>query len=328
MNKDFQIEEPFFIVGAPRSGTTLLSVILDRHSNISIPPETQFFGDFQPILRPVIAQNSLENLVSLALQADRVKDLAVTKEDVIQHLSYEGEKERDLFLALMKAYAKKTGCNKVGEKSPLHLLHLRKITALFPKSKIVCIVRDGRDVVRSLKNVPWAEPGNPRRFLLFCHLWNNCVEKIVEAQRSRFKDRFYLLRYELLLQEPERQVKNLCSFLGVNLDPQQLAAEMGSGAVPKWEKGWKGKATDFLDSNRVQVWKREAERDEVHKMNILMGDSLRKMGYDQTETIGCSFETKIKYNCIRIAFSDSIRPLSLFFLKCLRGLRKIVSTNQ
>lgn len=324
MDKSFQTEEPFFIVGAPRSGTTMLSVMLDRHSNISIPPETQFFNDLQPGLQAVLAHKEIGDLVSFVLKSERIKDLEISHEEVMEGFTSAGDRERDLFLALLKAYSKKTGCKKIGEKSPLHLLHLPKICKHFPQAKIVCIVRDGRDVVRSLMNVPWAEPDNPRRFYLFCQHWNEAVEKIIQAQRSNFRDRFYLLTFEQLLRDPEQQLQDVCRFIGVEFETQQFLAQTASATVPAWEQNWKGKAVEKLDSARIQVWKKEATPEEKYAMNILMGDALQKMGYDHTEIIGCSLQTKIKYLCIRLTFNKALLPVVLFGLKCKRYINRIL----
>jgi len=76
---------PFFIVGVPRSGTTLLAVLLDRHSNVAIGPETQFFTEFIPRNWTHRTPETYEQLVDSALQFRRLADFGLDRDQLLQH---------------------------------------------------------------------------------------------------------------------------------------------------------------------------------------------------------------------------------------------------
>lgn len=313
--------DPIFIVGAPRSGTTMLSVILDRHPHICIPPETQFFTAFLPSLPGDAEAMTTEELVQFALESPRIKDLKLDKQHVLDHFSTTGPQAENLFAALLMSYSKKQGKIRYGEKSPGHLNHIPQILAAFPKAKIICIVRDGRDVVRSLLKVKWAEPENPRRFWLFCMQWNDLTRLALQYFQTMAQEQFHLVKYEEILTQPEREIVKICAFLGEQFYPSQLSGTAQSGVVPEWEQSWKGNAVKALDQSRISAWRNSASQEQIWAMNCMMGKTLAAAGYNETGMQGCPLQTRLKYNLIKLPFIKWLRPLSLFVLKVTKSVK-------
>lgn len=317
----FNFETPIFIVGAPRSGTTMLSVILDRHPNICIPPETQFFSAFLPSLPENAANLTPEELVDLALKFPRIQDLQLDKKDLLNEFVSMKYSPENLLIAILKCYCKKNGKVKFGEKSPKHLNYLSHIYSVYPKAKVICIVRDGRDVVRSLLKVKWAEPDNPRRFWIFCMEWNDLTKLSLRYKKKMSSDRFYLVKYEDIILYPEKELYGICEFLGEKFYSSQLSKIVKSNVVPEWEQSWKGNSVKTLDKSRIYAWRDATSESQIWAMNCMMGGMLKKIGYSDTGLKGAPVIKKLELNIAKIPYIKLFRPVSLLALKVIRALK-------
>ena len=314
---------PVFIVGAPRSGTTLVAVLLNRHSRIAIPPETQFFTEFsheyQSLSNPA---GEAQKLVELALAHHRISDLNLEPKEVLAELSGEDRPSLPhLFAAVLTAYAKKQNKPRPGEKSPKHLEHVSELQQNFPKGKILCVLRDGRDVVRSLLKTDWAEPGNRRRFGLFCMEWSYLAKLIFSFEKNLPEESFMVVKYEDLLTEPEESLRKICSFLEEDFEKQMMQASGESGVVPEWEGKWKQKAEKMLDPSRAYAWKKQADSRQIWKMNVMMGPELQMAGYEGTELDACPLYLRLAYGIGKIPYLPAMQPISLMGLKIVRRVK-------
>ena len=137
----------FFIVGCPRSGTTMVQQALNRHSQVVIPPETKFFFSFFGHSR----RRQLRHIERLEadLRIDLPRPAAAVRSAAEGRAFYED---------MARRYVERLGRRGVacfGEKTPEHTGHLPRIRQLFPEAKIVVLYRDGRDVAASLSRMPW-----------------------------------------------------------------------------------------------------------------------------------------------------------------------------
>ena len=119
----------FFIVGAPRSGTTLLQSILASHPNIAIPPETEFFMKFADPASIARWDAWLEGFLASRAWSDQGLDA----DAFVRRAEATDRTPRSLFLALLSMHAERTGKGRVGEKSPQHARWIDRIEASFPE---------------------------------------------------------------------------------------------------------------------------------------------------------------------------------------------------
>lgn len=259
---------PVFIVGFPRSGTTLLAAMLSRHSQIAVPPETRFLEE---VLDGV---QERAWMLSRLIANRRCRDLGLDMERVTAAFAERPATYSWLFRLLLETFAAKAGKMIVAEKSPIHLLHLPTLARWYPDARFLLIVRDGRDCVLSMLNVPWAH--------------NNVIRHSAEWRRRMSRTRgllqaypynLHVIKYEDLLRTPTDELAGVMTFLALPLEESQLQASPDSAVVPDWEQGWKGKVLELPDPSRIEAWKREADSKTVTKIESVMHKELIAWGY-------------------------------------------------
>jgi hypothetical protein len=274
-------DRPIFVVGCPRSGTTLLQLMLHAHPRIAIPPETRFlletyrdrhrFGD----LRRPANRRALAHFIVNRPQT-RFFDLGLDPQEMISEIVAGPPTLGSAIGAVFRAYSARFGKLRWGDKRPAYLNNLDVIQRLFPDAQIIHIVRDGRDCVASLQEVPWHRQGIYHSIAA----WAQAVDNARLARRRLSPDTFYELRYEDLVADPVRELAALCEFLGEEYDEAMTRpAEVASVAVPEY-KAWHERTRSPVDSSRVGRWRERLTDTEIALCEVLLADRLSAYGYD------------------------------------------------
>lgn len=262
------MRNPVFVVGAARSGTTLLSVLLGRHSRLAITPETGFYRELAPWLRLA----PLVGVEPLLRRWRRLPELGLTAGQVSARCG-STPRAGALLDAILDLYAEARRKPRCGEKTPLHLRYVPQILRDFPEARILCIYRDGRDAALSLHAMPWG----PRRLETAAHAWLKAVGMMQEAATA-YPAHFRAIRYESLLADPRAQLGAAMQFIGLELEQSQLGAGP-SGVVLERSKAWKGKALEPVDPLLAGYRQAAARADDLARLERLLGPTLRRLGY-------------------------------------------------
>lgn len=302
------MKAPIFIIGVPRSGTTLLAAMLSMHSNLSCGPETGFF-------RRLAAVNP-NDLCDVASWPDTAVNFIAN----IKHTGYAGYEEKRLlekyhlnpqqiqaFLAekhpsipnilagVTEQYMTAAGKKRWIEKTPDHIQYLPSLRHYFPDSPIIHIVRDPRDVALSLTKVPWGA----QSFLEALFSWRK-----FEGAGSNFlamDERNYVLHFEDLLSAPRETLTDLCRFIDEEFEPQMLDTSGAGKSVNSRGVPWKAKASQPIDKSRIAAWRKSISAAENKVAEAILGDRLEFYGYPRDETFHYSadvypnFSLAIKY---------------------------------
>jgi hypothetical protein len=221
---------PIFIVGVPRSGTTLLRVLLNRHPNIAICDETYFFFwvySRRRVFGSLEKEANRRRLVEAYLQTWRATRLGLDHERLADRLLREGTSYRALFASLMRAYAQSHSKERTGEKTPQHAEHVETLREWFPDGSIVHVVRDPRDVVASLHEMPWGHTSTAAN----AKLW---VRLVTAARRIEGLPACPTVRYEDLVENTESSLDALCRILGEPFDSAMLSEEAQENPDRPW----------------------------------------------------------------------------------------------
>jgi hypothetical protein len=210
---------PVFIVGCERSGTTLLRLMLDSHPSLAIPNESHFIVNLHGRGRWVAATRASVRVLERVLKDEwfahwgldpaAVRQLAA----VTQPSSY-----ADVMRTVFAAYAASEGKPRWGDKSPTYLAHLPLLAELFPEALFVHMIRDGREVAASLMSQVWG----PSRPIAAASFWRTRVRKGLRGGRRLPPGRYLEVRFEELVAEPERVLRELCEFLREPFAPEML----------------------------------------------------------------------------------------------------------
>lgn len=271
------IRHPIFVVGMPRSGTTLLSAMLDAHSQIAISPETHFYTRCQPSA-PSPSSRLAETWERLRQQPG-VQDMGFSEDelqDVWQTVrGRPAAAPRDLLRGLLSAYAGRRDAEAWGEKTPDHLAHVPAILDDFPRAVVLAIVRDPRDVCLSLRGLPWNHDSLPESAWKW-RRYARRTERYAETLPSRFRE----VRYERLLEAPEALLRDLLGWIGAPFERAVLEFyRQGDGPADETREPWKEKTARPLDPENKEKWRDRMGSAERWVVQVITGRYLRRKGY-------------------------------------------------
>lgn len=274
--------EPFFLTGAPKSGTTWLGKLLDAHPQINCRGEAcvHHFG-----LQLIGAcKNYGELLEKRRAAITDSNDFPALKWADVMTLMRTFIELR--FLAI--ADPAKPGLRFLGEKDPEHALHFPTLDKLFPKGKFIHILRDGRGVFISAwhHNVR-AKDVNLDRLTFDDFLditakeWSERVRRARETGRQ-LGDRYFELRYEDLVADPETWMKRTLDFLGAEAGAETIHHCTEAASFEKLSKGRKPgeeDASSFFRKGIPDDWRNHLSPAQVQRFVALSGSLLEELGY-------------------------------------------------
>lgn len=226
--------EPVFVLGVARSGTTLLSLMLDSHSLLAIPYESHFMTRYYRQRERWGDLSQLENrrtLVASILQERYVArwDHRLTVEEVAL------ENPRTLpecISAVMEAYARERGKAVWGDKSPSYITDIDDLYNLFPRARFIHLIRDGRDVASSLVRQWWGS----NDFVNAMRSWRELVYWSRKLLRMIPPEQTFELRFEDLVENPEQKLREITTFLGWDYEPHMATAYAENSAEKVGER--------------------------------------------------------------------------------------------
>jgi hypothetical protein len=314
-----KLDNPIFIVGCPRSGTTKLAAILNRHTHIASATETHFFNfvscqkynwnnfqvaDLKKLLEEarIIDFTKLADIQSLELieQFEEVNNDAMSST-----LAPEDFKKRKVFDLLIKNYLKKKNKSRICEKTPQHLQNIEEILRLYPQARIIHMVRDGRDTVNSLLKMPW----RPKGLINNARFWSQYMKL---GKKESLRPEVLTIKYENLLERPEDVLQNICSFIDEPYEDGLLdETKEPDNLFSSWESSWKHKSQQELDSTRINAWTRELSPDDQVILDWALHKDLIEFGYHSSiPKLEPRHWIKILFEYINISWKKIIRTLA------------------
>lgn len=267
------LDGPIFIVGAPRSGTSFLRVTLNRHPAIELCDETAFFYKVwvrRQAFGDLAIPENRQRLISRYIETSNVKALGVDRELLAQRLMRDGTNYQAFFTTLVRQGALERGKARFGEKMPHLALFSETLCDWYPRCALIHIVRDPRDVVASLKRMPFGSP----EALANALTW---LEHVGAARRVEHRDNYLLVKYEELVREPEAELRHIFAFIGERYAPSTLEAREPAREVTWW---WYERAQGSLQRDRVGIWQDQLDRSEVRLIEWIAGPTMKALGYE------------------------------------------------
>lgn len=271
-------QAPIFLIGMPRSGTKLLRSLLNRHSRINLlTVETEFLPEWA---------SNWRRFGDLAdWKAFQRFHGSVTRYPYFQYMRkrgtvidartwYEGCRSFDVagvFEALARHDAPAPYGTDIlwGDKSPSYIRHVPLLMELFPRAKIIHIVRDVRDYCVSIRKA-WG-----KSVLRAAQRWSQDIEKLWRDVEP-FRVDFLEINYEALITDTEKVMREVCGFLALEFEPGMVQLD-----APSENLGDTRGVSGIVRENAGKHWGRLSLQ-ERNRIEGLAYSTLKRLGYPVT----------------------------------------------
>jgi len=243
-----------FVVGARRSGTNWLQRILCARPDVAaVPSETYLFS------------HGLEPLVERFQHASPASPTTgfvyMEREAMLDALRLLCDR---IFMSVLDAIAPKA--SRLVERTPDHVRHLRLIADIYPDAYLVHIIRDGRDVARSLLAQDWG----PSSIEDAAKEWRSAIAEAREVAPGL--PRYREVRYEELLSSPQSQLSTLLEWLQLDASPGVVDAAL-------LESGVGFNVDESAPQIVAEKWRASLTDEDLQRFNLIAGDLLTDLGY-------------------------------------------------
>lgn len=320
-----KITSPIFVIGTPRSGTTLTAKILGKHSRLFMPGETHYFDDIYYRRNQIGSLNIDETFEKIA---ERLYTLygrynEPDDQDFIQNLfpdigslssHIKGSKSYcEILERFMDVQKEHKGKNRWGNNAPKDIFNIKEILDCFPNAKFIVCVRDLRAFLYSYKG-KWkntVSDFHTQRVKKLYHpvitsyLWKASMKQLSEVKRYIPENNYVIVRYEDLVSEPETTVKNICETIGEQFEPEMLEIETHNSSNVSRSKG--------IFTSSINLWETELTPEEIAVGQYIAGEQL----------IECSYKpVSVKIKPIRLFLIYLTTPFAL--IRALNANKKSI----
>jgi hypothetical protein len=282
---------PIFVMGPPRSGTTLVARVLGRHSCIFMPGETDFFDDIYSRKEelgdpknPEARQKIVERLATLygrynhLVDQQRIEKL-FSVPALIDKLNTSGRSYRDILTSFMNVQMRSEEKTRWGNNVPKDIFNIKEILSFYPDAKVLICVRDVRDFLLSYKNfwkVGSSEEHADRKKMLYhpiltSLLWKASIKQITACASLVPTENLMIMRYESLVENPLELVQAICKFVGADFESEMLELDWHNSPFQVQSGG--------IFSSSVGRWREELEKEETYLAQKIARKELELLRY-------------------------------------------------
>lgn len=275
------MKNPIFIVGLPRSGSTLWLNVFAENPKLFRMGEMLFLTpwrkDFRYFLRRKVGdlsnKRNIEKMIDMIFSDEKVSgitgafwfyDIAKVNDPLLKkklyHRILESDKSMEsIFKILIEEITHFSGYSRCCMKFPVYVNFVPELLLWYPECKIVHIIRDPRAMAISRKNDPGGTSIKVKKyanfsffikkimvfFVIFQYIWTSRLH----FKYKKFKN-YALFRYEDLLADPEKVIRELCKFTEIDFTPEMLMPREGqaSSVTGKRQKGFEKKVASHWKS--------------------------------------------------------------------------------
>jgi hypothetical protein len=255
--------------------------MLDNHPEVAIPLDTvKLWPHYYSKLgqyNDLKTLNDIEQMITDLIQEERIQlwEAPLRLEDVLA--CRQGDDFPHIIDAFYRAYALSRGKKYWGDKNPGNMRRIHLLNRWFPNCKIIHIIRDGRDACLSLSKQEFGSDD-----LLQCAnswreqvWWVRCVGEILGPSR------YLELRYEDLVDNPERELKKICGYLDITYSDQMLLYyNHVEKSVPEAKRHLWPLITEPPRKDNIGRWRRELSKGLRVCFERRAGSVLQELGYE------------------------------------------------
>lgn len=274
--KQCRLSRALFIGGADRSGTTLLASLLEHSQAAHVTPESQFKIQAVTRLGGVPIDFDPHELFTSVIQRTPRWGLwnGATAELATQGSSY-----GQFLLALASSHAHSqqaaTSTSLWIDHTPSNIRRARTLDEALPGSLFIHMVRDGRAVCASQLALNWG----PQSPLSAAAVWSKRVaEGLAVELDGQLSGRVHRVHYEQLVSAPERVLREVCDFAGIDFAPRML--EGGAFQAPSFTSEQHALINSKPNRARIDAWRTSLNVEAIRAFEWEAGSLLQSLGYD------------------------------------------------
>jgi Sulfotransferase family len=268
---------PVFVLGCPRSGTTLLSHMLFSAGNFAIyRTESNVFSVLQPRFGDFARESNRRELLRYWLRSKLFRETGLDAQYISDKIVRECRSAGDFLRVVMEEMARRQSVERWADATPDHLLYIPEIKRQIPNALVVHIIRDGRDVALSYIKQSWAHPlpwDKKDELCMTGLFWEWIVRKGRESGKALGAD-YCELRFEDLIERPRETLAGIGQFIQQDLDYDRIQ-QVGIGSVSQ--------PNSSFDSDPgagfTRRWAGKMTPQQLADFEALTGEFLRDLGY-------------------------------------------------
>lgn len=268
---------PVFVLGCPRSGTTVLYHMLLSAGNFAVyRAESNVFSVLQPRFGSLRSEKNRRELLGYWLNSKLFKVSGLAADEISKKLLQDCRSAGDFLRVLMQQVASAQGVERWADCTPDHLLYIPQIKREIPNALMVHIIRDGRDVALSYAKQGWAHPlpwDRGQQLGVAALYWEWIVRRGRESGGALGAD-YCEVHYEDLVEKPRETLNGLAEFVGQDLDYDRIQ-RVGIGSVSEPNSSFSA-GQDFRP---VRRWAEQMTSGQLESCEALIGTTLRELGY-------------------------------------------------
>ena len=325
-----------FIIGSPRSGTTLLTSVLNATQTVLSTPEVRFTMAFYRLYgtqNPVKASFAHHFTTYTKLLFDRVKQnkkaqLQLTHFDQDVYLNFDAQKLSDLnyanlckllLLNIQLPNKDNSTVQTIVDKNPDYTFYVEALMKIYPDAKFVVALRDYRATVLSQKESVEQQSD----LLQHAYLWDKMQGEVYRLLQL-YPNRLLTVKYEDTVQQTETTIKQVCLFLGIEFTPemlnpqQKVKVQLDQTDISEREKKKIGDLQKPINTNRLEAWKTRLNTTELQLIETLCADTGKLFGYQPTQNLPNNSRLKLYLShplrLLRMAISFRLLNKYYFYL--------------
>lgn len=280
----------FFIIGRPRSGTTLLRTLFDANPEVIIPLECPLIIDLyskygktkiwdkKKLLSFYVDIQNQREFESWTIDKDKLKD------DIF---ACEGETSFNSMCKIIYynyiSFFDKKDIKLLGDKNPVYSLYsfyTKRLIKIFPEAKFIHITRDYRDNILSIQKIDFEAPILP----LLAYRWKYSFKQINKV-KNKHPELFYTIKYEELVKDPGYHLQNLCDFLKIEYSLEMLefrkkkdeVLKVHSELIEKYQKNLFAP----INTTKINLWKKQMSDRDIKVADMVVGKYAELSGYSR-----------------------------------------------
>jgi LPS sulfotransferase NodH len=279
-NASARSKAPVFVLGCPRSGTTLLyHMLLSAGNFVMYRSESQVFNLLEPRCGDLSSMRNKRKFLATWQGSNLFQKTGLTAAEVEPEVLANCHNAGDFLRIVMEAMARAQGVERWADCTPEHLLSLTRIKETIPNALAIHIIRDGRDVALSMEKQKWIRPfpWDRRKGLLAAALYWEWIVNKGREQGKELEADYREIHYEDLVSNPREVLAQLGDFVEQELDYDHIQ-QVGIGSVSKPNSSFKAEPGGG-EFKPVARWKTSLSNDSLRDLDCVLGQTLAELGY-------------------------------------------------